>query len=116
MPPPGEGNAALSHAQVGSEADPDDDERSEDPEQECRFADGKPRQVPPLEKKPKPTGATAVNVQFDDFPAHRLGGVVRRLPFTVAVDDGPSRQSRAHHESSVARGTWCGTVWKRSSR
>ena len=115
MPPQGTGNPALGHAEVGSDADPDDDERGEDPEQERRFADGQPWQFPPLEKKPKPTGATAMNVQLDDFPAHRRGRVACRLPFTVAVNDGPSTQSVAHHQPSVARGTSCGIVWKRSS-
>jgi hypothetical protein len=110
------GNAALGHAQVGSDADPDDDERGEDPEQERGLTDGKPRQLAALEEELNPAGATSANVQLDDFTAHRRGGVARRLPFIVAVDDGRSRHSRARHRPSVARDTWCAIGPERSSR
>jgi hypothetical protein len=109
------GNAALGHAQVGSDADPDDDERGEDPEQERGFTDGKPRQLFALKEETNPMRATAMNVHLDDFTAYGCGWVARRLPFAVAVGNRPPGEWRARHRPSVARDTRCAIVRKRSS-
>ena len=104
MPTPGADTALLGHAQVGSDADPDDDERGEDPEQERRLADGQPRQVFALEEESNPSGATGSNVQLDNLTAYRCGGVARRLPFSVAIDNSPVGKSRTSHRPSLALG------------
>ncbi len=104
----------LGHAQVGRDAGPDDDERGEDPEQECGLAYGKPRKLLALQEEPNPTGTTAMNVELDNFAAYRCGGIGCRLPFTVAVENRPPGRSRARHRPSVARGTRCAVRPKRS--
>jgi hypothetical protein len=109
------GSEVLGHAQVGSDADPDDDERGEDPEQERGFTDGKPRQLFALEEETNPMRATAMNVHLDDFTAYRCGWVARRLPVAVAVGNRPPWEWRARHRPSVARDTRCAIVRKRSS-
>lgn len=110
------GTAVLRHAEVGRDADPDDDERGKDPEQKCRLADGQPRQVVALEEESNPSRATAVNVHLDDLAAYRCGGVTRRLLFAVAVQNRALRRSRARHGPSVALGTRYAGLPKRSSR
>jgi hypothetical protein len=94
---------ALGEPEVRRDADPDDDERSQHPEQESRLADRKPRKLLALEEEPNPMAAATMNVEFDDLAAHSFGGIVGRTSGSVAVDNGSARR-RASHLPSVALG------------
>lgn len=108
-------SAALGQAEVGRDRDPDEDERSEDPQQERGLADGKPRKLLASEEEPNAMRAAAVDVQLDDLTAHRCCGIAGRLSLAVAIENRALGHLPSGHRLSVALGAQYTVVEERSS-
>jgi hypothetical protein len=77
--------ADLEEAKDEADGRPDYEQGSQNPEQEGRFPDRKPRELSAVEEETSAAEATAVRAVFGDLARDRASRIVRRPPVRVVV-------------------------------